>query len=125
MARDDSPSVAPARRDRQHETQADQRGEDAPPLVDGAVMAARRPGAELTIRLDQPQPPDGIAGVHESGLGLEAGLEVQDCGHGSGLLEVRSGVRTSRSNQRGETTTVAERLFDVKRKCERVFAPNA
>ena len=34
-------------------------------------------------------------------------------------------IGTQRSNQRGETTTVAERLFDVKTNYERVFAPNA
>jgi hypothetical protein len=40
------------------------------------------------------------------------------------LLEVRPEL-IRRSNQRGETATVDERLFDVKRKSERVFAPNA
>jgi hypothetical protein len=32
---------------------------------------------------------------------------------------------TFRSNHRGETATLAERVFDVKEKIERVFAPNA
>ena len=48
----------PRTRDRQHEAQADQRGEDAPASIDGTLMAARRSGAVLTIGLDQPQAPD-------------------------------------------------------------------
>ena len=54
VARDDPPSAAARTRDRQHEAQADQRGENAPAAIDGALMAARRPGAGLTVGLGQP-----------------------------------------------------------------------
>jgi hypothetical protein len=110
--------------DRQYEAQADQRGEDAPASIDGTLMAARRSGAVLTIGLDQAQRRarrDGVIVI----FGVEvAGLELEDRGHES-LLLIREAWLTSRSKQGGETATVDERLFDVKRKSERVFAPNA
>jgi hypothetical protein len=69
-------------RDRQHEAQADQRGEDAPASVDGALMAARRPGAGLTIGLDQTEPPNRLGGRRDAEIVAESGLELEDCGHG-------------------------------------------
>ena len=57
----------PRTRDRQHEAQADQRGEDAPASIDGTLMAARRSGAGLTIGLDQPQAPDRSTVTDASG----------------------------------------------------------
>jgi len=120
----DPPSVAPARTIGQHEAQADQRGEDAPASIDGTLMAARRSGAVLTIGLDQAQSyawHDGVVVI----FGVEvAGLELEDRGHESVLLKRGAGL-TRRSKQGGETATVDERLFDVKTKSERVFAPNA
>ncbi|MDP9336472.1 MAG: hypothetical protein M3Q30_24595, partial [Actinomycetota bacterium] len=86
-------------RDRQHEAQADQRGEDAPTSIDGTLMAARRPGAGLTIGLDGPQAlgldgPQalGLDGPQALGLDgpqapdgsdrvIEPGLELEDSGH--------------------------------------------
>ena len=57
----------PRTRDRQHEAQADQRGEDAPTSVDGTLMAARRSGAGLTIGLDQTQTRDRARPGREPG----------------------------------------------------------
>jgi hypothetical protein len=72
--------------DRQHEAQADQRGEDAPASIDGTLMAARRSGAVLTIGLDQAQSRAWHAGVVVI-FGVEvAGLELEDRGHESVLL---------------------------------------
>jgi hypothetical protein len=68
-------------RDRQHEAQADQRGEDAPASVDGALMAARRPGAGLTIGLDQSQPSIRLGGRKDAEIVAESGLELENCGH--------------------------------------------
>jgi hypothetical protein len=68
-------------RDRQHEAQADQRGEDAPTSVYGALMAARRPGARLTIGLDRTQPPHRVGGREDAETVSESGLELEDCGH--------------------------------------------
>ena len=67
----------PRTRDRQHEAQADQRGEDAPASIDGTLMAARRSGAMLTmgLGLDQPQPP------HRGDRVVETGFELEDGGH--------------------------------------------
>ncbi len=76
----------PHTHDRQHETQADQRGKYAPTSVEGALMAARRSGVSgLTIGLDQTQTPSGIAGNGSAGF-EEAGLELENGGHGSVLL---------------------------------------
>jgi hypothetical protein len=58
-------------------------------------------------------------------FGIEvAGLELENRGHECVLLNEGCGL-TRRSKQGGETATLVERLFDVKRKSERVFAPNA
>src|SRR5204863_8935732 len=84
--------------------------------VTGGARGARRPGAVLTIVLgpqglvlDGPQVPDRSDRV------VEAGLELEDGGHGLALLRC-CGFRTRRSKHGGETTTVDERLFDVKEK---------
>jgi hypothetical protein len=62
-------------RNRQRESQAGQRGEDPPPVVNGGPMAARGPGIRLTAReFDQTEPGGGTR--------LEiARFEREDCGH--------------------------------------------
>ena len=60
-----------------------------PPKPKAQDAKARRSGAMLTIGLHQPQA-NGLELGLEVELGLVAGLDVQDCGHVTGLLETRA-----------------------------------
>lgn len=140
-------------RRRQHDAQAERRGDDTPTHVDGA-LAARRSGTGLTVNNDETfldeiiraEPPisdtvgpnlirneakgDDPRG-HPLSVGADAGRSLQCCDH---LETSRTfSLETSRtfsdlspaSNHPGETLTLDEQTFEVKGKYERVFAPNA
>jgi hypothetical protein len=128
-------------RRRQHDAQAERRGDDTPTHVDGA-LAARRSGTGLTVNNDQTFLDEIIrkAAIRNEAkgddprplfIGADAGRSLQCCDH---LETSRTfSLETSRtfsdlspaSNHPGETLTLDEQTFEVKGKYERVFAPNA
>jgi hypothetical protein len=107
----------------QHGADRDPHGDDPPPPVRGGGTVASWGGDRPT-----PERRDGVGeDTHASPRRLD---RVHDGSHLDLLADLRPDLDPThsfvmRSNHGGETLTLAERAFGVKRKCERVFATNA